>query len=94
MFLEMWQVCTGQQEDVRIYYPWSEQPYADSPLDTENVGEHVYLQILNQTQDYVYITAPYLIVDDSMISTLTLAAKRGVNVRILHPTDGTNGPFT
>lgn len=73
MFLEMWQVCTGQRENIRVYYPWLEQPctvsgegfvqpYADSPLDTENVGEHVYLQILNQAQNYVYINTPYLIV--------------------------------
>lgn len=96
MFLEMWQICTGQHEDLRTYYPWSEQPctvfaegfvqpYADSPLDTENVGEHVYLQILNQARDYVYINTPYLIVDDSMVSALTLAAKRGVDVRIITP---------
>lgn len=96
MFLEMWQVCTGQQEDCTEYYPWKNsvcetpvsgfvQPYADSPLDTENVGEHVYLQILNQAQDYVYINTPYLIVDDSMVSALTLAAKRGVDVRIVTP---------
>lgn len=96
MFLEMWQVCTGQREDLQTYYPWSEQPctvsgegfvqpYADSPLDTENVGEHVYLQILNQARDYVYINTPYLIVDDSMVSALTLAAKRGVDVRIITP---------
>lgn len=96
MFLEMWQVCTGQREDIRVYYPWLEQPctvsgegfvqpYADSPLDTENVGEHVYLQILNQAQNYVYINTPYLIVDDSMVSALALAAKRGVDVRIITP---------
>lgn len=96
MFLEMWQICTGQQEDIQTYYPWSKQPctvsangfvqpYADSPLDTENVGEHVYLQILNQACDYVYINTPYLIIDDSMVSALTLAAKRGVDVRIITP---------
>ncbi len=61
------------------------QPYCDSPMDSENVGEHVYLQILNHASDYVYISTPYLIVDDSMISALTLAAKSGVDVRIITP---------
>lgn len=61
------------------------QPYADSPMDKENIGEHVYLQILNQARDYVYINTPYLIVDDSMVSALTLTAKRGVDVRIVTP---------
>lgn len=61
------------------------QPYADCPLDTEHVGEHVYVQIINNAKDYVYITSPYLILDDSIISALTLAAKSGVDVRIITP---------
>ncbi|MGM9588863.1 MAG: cardiolipin synthase [Faecousia sp.] len=96
IFLQMWQTCTKTDEDFSAYYPWKDSectvasdgfvlPYADSPTDTENVGEHVYLQILNLAQDYVYINTPYLIVDDSMVSALTLAAKRGVDVRIITP---------
>jgi len=61
------------------------QPYADSPIDTENVGEHVYIQIINQARNYVYINTPYLIVDDNLLSALTLAAKSGVDVRIITP---------
>ncbi len=96
MFLEMWEICTGCNENYALYYPGHTtfreirtdgfvQPYADSPMDTENVGEHVYLQILNQAQDYVYINTPYLIIDDSMVSALCLTAKRGVDVRIVTP---------
>lgn len=54
-------------------------------MDNENVGEHVYLQIINNAKDYVYICTPYLIVDDSMVSALCLAAKSGVDVRIITP---------
>jgi len=61
------------------------QPYADSPIDPENVGEHVYIQIINQARKYVYISTPYLIVDDNLLSALTLAAKSGVDVRIITP---------
>lgn len=43
------------------------------------------MQILNNAKDYVYITTPYLIVDDSMVSALCLAAKSGVDVRIITP---------
>ncbi len=60
-------------------------PYADSPLDSENVGEQVYLQIIQNARRYVYITTPYLIIDDKLISALTLAAKSGVDVRIITP---------
>ncbi len=96
IFLEMWSYCKKINEDFSLYYPWKDctcsipddgyvQPYADSPLDSDNVGEHVYLQIINKATDYVYIYTPYLIIDDSMISALTLAAKSGVDVRIITP---------
>lgn len=96
MFLEMWEVCKGIDEDYETYFPWQFTPcetdtngfvlpYSDSPMDTENVGEHVYMQILNEAKDYVYINTPYLIVDDSMVSALCLVAKRGVDVRIVTP---------
>lgn len=96
MFLEMWQSCNKTPEDPTDYYPWKDipcpvtadgfvLPYCDSPVDGENVSEQVYLQILNQAQDYVYINTPYLIIDDSMAAALCLAAKRGVDVRIVTP---------
>ena len=60
-------------------------PYRDSPVDKENVGEMVYLDILNQAKDYVYIMTPYLILDHEMQTALSFAAKRGVDVRIILP---------
>lgn len=93
IFLQMWQLVTKQREDIDQYRPATDftthdgfvQPYADSPTDDDNVGEHVYLQIINNAKRYLYINTPYLIVDDSMISALCLAAKSGVDVRILTP---------
>ena len=61
------------------------QPYGDSPLDDEIVGENVYLNIINKAKNYVYITTPYLIVDNEIVTALTLAAKSGVDVRIITP---------
>ena len=43
------------------------------------------MQILNNAQKYVYITSPYLIIDNTMISTLRMAAKSGIDVRIVTP---------
>ncbi|MDO4265167.1 MAG: cardiolipin synthase [Eubacteriales bacterium] len=60
-------------------------PYGDSPLDEENVGENVYLNILHTARDYVHIMTPYLILDDQMMNALCFAAKRGVDVKILFP---------
>lgn len=61
------------------------QPYSDSPLDNELTGEQVYLNIINQSTRYLYITTPYLIVDHEIILALQLAAKRDVDVRIITP---------
>ena len=94
MFLQMWSLCASCRENPCDYYPTEQPllvdngfvlPYTDSPMDRENVGEHVYLQIINSAKDYVYITTPYLIIDDSTVSALTLAAKSGVDVRIVTP---------
>ena len=96
MFLQMWELTTGEDEDYAQYDPWVltdcpaqasgfVQPYADSPMDKENVGEQVYLQIINNARQYLYINTPYLIIDESMMSALCLAAKSGVDVRIVTP---------
>ena len=98
MFLHMWNVITNNREDNSLeeYLPhvWHPepfvgdgyvQPFCDSPLDNETVGENVYLNIINRARRYVYICTPYLIIDNEMMTALCLAAKSGVDVRIMTP---------
>lgn len=94
MFLEMWNAVKKRDADYSAYTSVScdeiisdgyVQPYADSPLDDERMGENVYLNMLKNARSYAWITTPYLILDDEMIQELTLAAKRGVDVRIITP---------
>lgn len=96
MFLQQWAVCTGTAEDFEQFCPWKDvsatsphkglvQPFSDSPMDAEDVYEAVYLSMIHQAKNYVYLTTPYLISDDNMISALCLAAKRGVAVEIITP---------
>ncbi|MBQ7942927.1 MAG: cardiolipin synthase [Lachnospiraceae bacterium] len=61
------------------------QPYADNPLDDERVGENVYMNMIKNAKKYIYFMTPYLILSNEMIRELTLAAKRGVDVRIITP---------
>lgn len=61
------------------------QPYGDSPLDDEPVGENVYMNVVKNAKRYVYFTTPYLIISDEFNRELSLAAKRGVDVRIITP---------
>lgn len=96
MFLQTWDFTANEHEDYNLYRPHVYhpeefesdgfvQPYGDSPLDHETVGENVYLNLLHRSKDYVYICTPYLIVDNEMVTALSLAAKSGVDVRIVTP---------
>ena len=60
-------------------------PYGDSPLGSERLGENIYIDILGQAQRYVYIFTPYLIISEKMMYAIQMAAKRGVDVRIITP---------
>ena len=97
MFLQMWSLCEGIDEDYCGYYPDDVKkvenggfvlPYTDSPIDNERLGEHIYKQMINGSREYLYITTPYLIVDDDLLSALRLASKSGVDVRIITPCHG------
>ncbi len=97
MFLEMWgYICRQTEKDYTVYMPRANrpaafsndgfvQPYGDSPLDHENVGENIYLNIIGKAKHYVYIFTPYLIIDHEMLVALCNAAKSGVDVRIVTP---------
>lgn len=95
MFLQLWDI-DAKEEEYGKYLDVNQpvisggadgyvMPYGDSPLDKENVGELVYMDILNTARDYVHIMTPYLIIDNEMITALTYAAKRGVDVTIIMP---------
>ena len=98
MFLQMWKFVTKEPdaEDYEQYKPHVHmarkvetdgfiQPYGDTPVDDEIVSENIYLNMINKAKHYVYITTPYLIIDNEMITALTLAAKSGIDVRIITP---------
>ena len=61
------------------------QPYADSPMDDIHTGEDVYICMAEGAHDYVWFITPYLIITDEMCHALSMAAKRGVDVRIITP---------
>lgn len=60
-------------------------PYADSPNLPNEIGETVYLDILNQARNYVWIMSPYLVLGSVILSAVIYAAQRGVDVKIMIP---------
>ena len=80
MALQMWEVISGDKTEYNMYRPTVKNvvnngyviPYGDSPLDDENVGELVYMGMINNAKDYIYISTPYLIPDNEMLTVLGL----------------------
>ena len=94
MFLNFWNAFRPSETDYDAFRPMPlvplvpdgvVQPYADSPLDEEPMAETVYLNILAQAKQYVYIYTPYLAIGEEMLDALKNAAKRGVDVRLVLP---------
>lgn len=95
MFLQMWNLTEKRPENYERYLTEKSPeaklelgyvlPYADSPYDKRNVGEQVYLHILNHAKKYVHIMTPYLIVDEDILSTLEYVAECGIEVIIIMP---------
>ena len=100
MFIEMWDTFCKPTERIDDYdaYKCMDEvkveecetdglvlPFGDCPLDDEQVGENVYIDILNQAKKYVYIFTPYLIISERMTYALQMAVKRGVDVRLVTP---------
>ena len=94
MFLSIWDYVAGLEEDVAAFRPdYPEQaekkgylqPFADSPLDHEDVGATIFQSLIQSARNRVWLMTPYLILDDKMIAALRVAAKTGVDVRIITP---------
>ena len=97
MFIETWNAFSkSADERINDYETYKAEdvvyptdgliiPYGDSPLEKERLGENIYIDILNQARDYVYIFTPYLIISEKMIYAMQMAASRGIDVRVVTP---------
>ena len=95
MFLTMWDYVDRLEEDLASFRPLYGdppaaaqgylQPFADSPLDYEDVGATAFSGLIQCARERVWIMTPYLILDDKMSQELCNAAKTGVDVRIITP---------
>ena len=62
-------------------------PYGDGPrpIYKRNVSKCALQNMLASATEYVYMTTPYLIIDNDLCSDIERAALRGVDVRIIVP---------
>ncbi len=96
MFIEMWNSFREDKiffehylkPDGRYVEPYSDgfiQPFSDCPLDKEYLARNTIIDMISQARERVYIFTPYLIIDSELQMILCIAAKRGIDVRIVTP---------
>jgi len=92
-YLQMWDAETRSRSDYEVYRPTINvtgegffQPFADGPVNNpDNPAEVMYRNMVTNAREYVYITTPYLVIDNTMRDLLCTAAIAGVDVRIITP---------
>ena len=99
LFLETWSRLRNEKiEDFAPYIPSKYltettsfksdglvQPYGSIPYTFETIGLNVYQDIIFRAKKYLYISTPYLILNSEMMNAIMMAAKNGVDVRMLTP---------
>lgn len=93
-FLHLWERLGGSLREEHAFYEPTEtaedtgyvQCVADSPLNNPaNPVCDVYMQLIASATRCLYITTPYLSLEDHMVDALCAAADGGVDVRLMLP---------
>ena len=96
LFLQSWNSYRPTDEDYDLYRPSPALKadiesagyvgvYGDSPFDDMTVGRDVYINMINNAQKYIYVTTPYLILDSETRNALIMAARNGIEIKIITP---------
>lgn len=75
-------VTPSENADGGYYIPFGSGP---APVYKRPAGKNAFLNLINQAENYLYITTPYLIIDYDLTEALCNASLRGVDVRIITP---------
>lgn len=74
-----WSPATNEDGDVPVLI------FPSSPADEFESGALLFGQLVEMAQSRLWIASPYFVPDEFIVSSLQLAALRGVDVRILVP---------
>ena len=92
-FLELWNLTTRQKGGGEQYLNIDHTcpndgwvlPFGDDPLGEQRRTEDLYLNLIGRAKERIWFVTPYLIITGELTRALGLAAKRGVDVRIITP---------
>lgn len=96
MFLSMWNLCNENENldynkfivkhlDDNHYSKGYLLPFNDGPDNDVRVARNLYIQMITNAKKYIYITTPYLALDNEFTTALINSAKSGIDVRIITP---------
>ncbi len=60
-------------------------PFADGPDNRKNPVENIYIQTINYAKNYVYMTTPYFVISETVLTAILNSARSGVDVRVIVP---------
>ncbi len=84
----------GMVELFEPYYKYSSLekdgymiPFGDgpTPLYQKRVTKTMIINLINHAQKYIYITTPYIMIDNELINALKDASQKGIDIRIIIP---------
>lgn len=93
LFIGMWNAAGGKLEPSdypiltsEIAGGWCCQPFSDGPSNNpNNPAMDLFIHVISSAKERVDIMTPYLIIDDAVCEILSLAAKTGIEVRMITP---------
>lgn len=93
MFSETWYMSTKTMLDINKHIAEHEKysndsfiyPYCDGPVNNCNPAYDLYSSIAMNAEKYLYISTPYMAINEEFIDNILDACKSGVDVRIMVP---------
>lgn len=92
LFLDTWLQQKGQKLSPRNYFPVLKEEgkalvrvVGSTPGETNRIPFIVYVSVISFAEHSIHLTNSYFIPDDQIVTALTAAAARGVDVKIILP---------
>ncbi|MDR0426299.1 MAG: cardiolipin synthase [Clostridiales bacterium] len=92
LFAEMWYITADVKLDTGLYIKSHQvenngyvMPFGDGPANSGDPAYDLFSAMIANADKYMYLSTPYFILDSAFIGQIELAAKSGVDVKILLP---------
>lgn len=93
LFAQNWYMSTKEMlliEDYKPKYPEYKANgyvfgFGDGPTNHKNPAYDMFLSLINNAKESIYISTPYFVIDSQFIAAITQAINSGIDVKIMIP---------